>query len=232
MAYGIRQLVLAVEDLEAARAELEEAFGLEECFRDPGVGKYDLENVLLPVGDTFLELVSPTAPSAPAARYLEQAGGEGGYMVIVQVADFDAAAWRAEQAGVRIVEKVERDDQRGWHVHPADLPGAIVSFDWAEPPEAWHWAGESWHPHVRTHVVRRIAGAAISAPEPAALAARWHDVLGGELDGDVLRLDGTHVRFEPWGERHARMTAIELEAAEREAVGRTVPVRGVEFRLV
>ena len=54
------------EELEPAREELEDALGLEECFRDEGVAKYDLVNVLLPVGDDFLERVCPTAPTAPA----------------------------------------------------------------------------------------------------------------------------------------------------------------------
>ena len=232
MAYGIRQLVLAVEDLEGARRELEEAFAIEECFRDEGVAKYDLENVLLPVGDGFIELVAPTAPTAPAARYLAQTGSEGGYMVIVQVEDFDAATKRAETAGVRIVEKVERENQVGWHVHPADLPGAIVSFDWAEPADAWHWAGEDWQSHVKTSVVRRLAGAVISAREPERLAERWQEVLGGELDGGELRFDGTRVLFEAADRERPRMTAIELEAADRVAAGTSTTIRGVEFRLI
>jgi Glyoxalase-like domain len=228
----IRQLVLVVRDLEASRRELEEEFAIEECFRDPGVGKYHLHNVLLPVGDAFLELVSPLADEAPAARYLERVGSEGGYMLIVQVDDFDAAAERAERAGVRIVEKAEREDQKGWHIHPSDLPGAIVSFDWADPPEAWHWAGEDWQRHVRTQVVDAITGAAVSTSDPPALARRWHEVLGGELDETQLRLDGTVVRFEPWQRDDARLTAIELRASDRGDAGRTRTIRGVEFRLL
>lgn len=232
MTVRIRQLVLAVGDLEPARAELEEAFGIEECYRDPGVGKYHLHNVLLPVGTDFLELVSPLDDAAPAARYLKQAGGDGGYMLIVQVDDFDAAAHRAEAAGVRIVEKVEREGQKGWHIHPADLPGAIVSFDWADPPEAWHWAGEDWQRHVRTDRVGGFAGTAISTSEPEQLAARWHEVLGGELDSTELRLDGTTVRFEPWERERARLTAIEMRASDRADAGERRTIRGVEFRLV
>lgn len=233
MSVRIRQLVLAVHDLESARAELEQAFGIEEAYRDPGVGKYHLHNVLLPVGTDFLELVSPLADEAPAARYLARVGSEGGYMLIVQVDDWDDAVRRVEEAGVRIVERAERGDvQKGWHIHPADVPGAIVSFDWADPPESWHWAGEDWQEHVRTERVTGFAGAAISAPEPERLAARWHEVLGGELDGTELHLDGTVVRFEPWEHDHARMTAIELRAADRADAGKIVPIRGVDFRLV
>jgi hypothetical protein len=229
----IRQLVLAVRDLEPAREELEEAFGIEECFRDKGVAKYDLVNVLLPVGEDFLELVCPTTPFAPAARYLDRVRYDGGYMVIVQVDDFDAAAARAEEARVRIVERAERENQRGWHIHPADLPGAIVSFDWASPAEAWHWAGESWRENVRTDRVDGFEAAVISSREPDALAERWHEVLDGHLEERaVLRLGENVVRFEHWHEPYARLTGIDLRATNAAERGRSHRVRGVEFNLV
>ena len=46
----IRQLVLASTDLEGVAARLSDALGIEIAYRDPGVARFGLENVLMPVG--------------------------------------------------------------------------------------------------------------------------------------------------------------------------------------
>ena len=77
MAYELRP---AIEDLTYI-------FGLEVAHVDPSVGKWGLENSLLPVGNTFLEVVAPTQSHTAAERYLKQRNGNGGYMVITQYDD-------------------------------------------------------------------------------------------------------------------------------------------------
>ena len=56
-------------------------------YDDPGVGKYGVRNAVFPIGDTFLEVVSPKQPGTTAERLLQKRGGDGGYMVILQVDD-------------------------------------------------------------------------------------------------------------------------------------------------
>src|SRR5262249_11512307 len=78
----LRQVVIAARDLEETVAHLTAVLGLEVGFRDPGVAEFGLVNAVMPVGDTFLEVVSPVASTAPARRFLDR-HGDGGYMVIL-----------------------------------------------------------------------------------------------------------------------------------------------------
>ena len=55
----MRQICLVARSLAPVVDELRAGLGLEVCHRDPGVGKYGLENALFPVGDGFLEVVAP-----------------------------------------------------------------------------------------------------------------------------------------------------------------------------
>ena len=56
----LRQCVFVCKDLEDSREELCETLGIEVAYRDPGVAKWGLANVVCPTGHDFLEIVSPT----------------------------------------------------------------------------------------------------------------------------------------------------------------------------
>src|SRR2546423_13751521 len=76
----LRQAVLVARELDRVAAELQEALGLAEPFRDPGVGTFGLANTVFAIGDCFLEIVSPVQPDTAAGRYLDRHGGGGGHM--------------------------------------------------------------------------------------------------------------------------------------------------------
>ena len=83
----IRQICLVAHDLDRVQGQLDAVFGIEVAHRDPGVGNYGLHNVLIPVGNQLLEIVAPKEGEheTPGGRYLKRRGGDGGYMVIMQV---------------------------------------------------------------------------------------------------------------------------------------------------
>ena len=62
----LRQVCLVSADLAAKPRAIKAVLGLEECYRDPNVAKYGLENVLFPVGSDFIEIVAPTRPGTAA----------------------------------------------------------------------------------------------------------------------------------------------------------------------
>src|SRR5262249_31391618 len=102
----LRQVVIAARDLEETVAHLTTVLDLEVAFRDPAVAEFGLVNAVMPVGDTFLEVVSPVASTAPARRFLDR-HGDGGYMVILQSAALDEDRRRLAALGVRVVWQMD-----------------------------------------------------------------------------------------------------------------------------
>ena len=137
----LRQVALVAHHLEPVVDDLCAALGITVAFRDPAVAAFGLHNAVMPLGDTFLEVVSPLQSNTTAGRYLERRGGDGGYMVILQCDDLDADRRRVAELGVRVVWSLDLPDIRGTHLHPRDVGGAILSLDAAEPPDSWRWAG-------------------------------------------------------------------------------------------
>lgn len=186
-------------ELEPVASALRSALDLDEPFRDPGVGEFGLANVVFALGDCFVEVVSPTQPDTAAGRYLARHGRDGGYMVIFDVEDLEGARERALGLGVRVVWQIDLPDISGTHLHPADMRGAIVSLDRSEPYGTWRWGGPRWTGRIGAGAAGRLAGVTLAVGDPAAVAARWGEVLGVAASGEdhpVLLVDGGEVRFE------------------------------------
>lgn len=244
----IRQIALVARQLTPVEQQLCRLFGLEVAFRDPAVERYGLENAVIPVGHTFLEVVAPTREGTTAGRYLERREGDGGYMVILQTDDISDERRHIESLGVRVVERIDLDDAWGTHLHPKDVPGAILSVDAMDPPEEWRWAGPAWREHARTEVATAVTGVTIQSQNPDAVAERWSAVLRQPVEHDdgarLIRLEDTTVRFVPLEDRRgeglsgidvAVREPIALVARARDmkllATQDSVVVGGVRFRL-
>lgn len=214
MPIRLRQVAVVAADLAAVEANVEAHLGLSRCFRDPGVGFFGLDNALYPVGHQLLEVVAPIRDGTTAGRLLDKRGGDGGYMVLVQVDDLTAVRSRLERLGVRIVHEAASPGVTGLHVHPRDIGGAIVSIDQTDEWDEWPWAGPEWRPHIRTEVVSAITAVEIQADDPESMAARWAEVLARQADGPVLRLDEGEIRFVPAADgRGEGVAGIEFRAA-------------------
>jgi hypothetical protein len=184
----LRQVATVARELEPVVNDFRSVLGIEVAYRDPGVSAFGLHNAVMPVGDTFLEVVSPSKKGTTAGRFLERQGGDAGYMVILQTKEsMDTFRRRMKKLGIRMIWTADHDDIRGTHLHPKDVGGAILSVDWASPPESWRWAGPQWHAKVRTQVVREIVAAELASRDPAAMARRWAQVVKKEA---VAKGDG------------------------------------------
>ena len=253
----IRQLALVAKDLTPLVPHLQQVFGLGEGFADPGVGSFGLVNAVLPVGDTFLEVVSPKQEGTTAGRLLERRAGDGGYMVIVQVDGDDLSLARErdrmKDLGVQVVFDHTLENIATIHLHPRDVGAAIVSLDLPCPADSWLWAGPGWEERTRSDVVQGIVGAALQSSDPLATAERWAQVLDRRLesnrDGEpLIPLDvGSSLRFLP--DRDGRGDGLaEIDLATRapdqalanartlglpvDSATRSVNLGGVRFRLI
>jgi Glyoxalase-like domain len=236
----LRQAVLVARELDGTATALRAALGLREPFRDPGVGEFGLENAVFALGDCFLEVISPTQPATAAGRYLERHGGDGGYMVIFDLEDLEGARSRAQDLGVRVVWQLDLPDISGTHLHPADMRGAIVSLDQSRPYGSWRWGGPQWTGGTGAGADGRLAGITVAVSDPAAVAARWAEVLGvpvgGARDdggGSVLSLDGAEVHVQAAEEGAEGIVEIALELPhEMPGGGASLELGGVRLRRV
>lgn len=114
----IRQIALVARDMEPVVDGLCAVFDIAVAFRDPGIDIFGLRKAMLPVGDTFLEIVSPVRADTTAGRVLDRRGGDTGYMVILQTANLADDRARLAEVGVRIVWEITLDDIVAVHLHP------------------------------------------------------------------------------------------------------------------
>jgi hypothetical protein len=229
----LRQAVLVAAELAPVERALRESLALSEPFRDPGVGMFGLENAVFALGDCFLEIVSPTQPDTAAGRYLERHGGDCGYMVMFDLEDLAGSRARADASAIRVVWQIDLPDISGTHLHPADIGGAIVSIDGSRPYGSWRWGGPEWTGQLGEGAPGALAAVVLAVAEPAAVAARWANLLGVALDdgGASLTLDGgREVRFvQGDGERSDGLVEISLSGVGGLPAG-GVEIGGVEFR--
>lgn len=238
----LRQVALCTDDIWREERSVVSTLGVAGVHRDPP-NVFEMRNAVFAVGDTFLEVLQPTADSAPSARFLSTRGGPGGYMLILQVDDLDAARDRVAESGHRVVYDEPPARHHGveaaaMHLHPADTGGALISLDRMDPADGWAWAGRAWQGHVHTDVVERIVGAELRTADPEALATRLSALFDrscsvAESGEWTIALDESAVRIVggPIGERD-RLVAVEMQATDRSDVGSVHVIAGTEIRLV
>lgn len=238
---ALLQITLIVRDLARVEREFAEQLGLRVAFRDPSVATWGLENIVLPMGETFFEILSPTRPDTPGGRHIARQG-DGGYMVILQTRALAAHRARVAGLGVRIVLDQETrgtadgQDWAGIHLHPADTGGLMISFDEPDPPDSWVGAGPHWRDFVSNDVVTGLVGIMLRSADPARLARRWAEVLGRPLsaDGSRIALDRGTLDFRAFeaGECHEGLAGVRLSASDPKRRGARFALAGVQIELV
>ncbi|MEC9059110.1 MAG: hypothetical protein VX410_06170, partial [Actinomycetota bacterium] len=111
----LRQVAMVGDQYDHTEQALREVFGLDVAYRDPGhrpgheagVSIFGLKNFVMPIGNQFLELVTPLEPGPASAggRYIERRSGPGGYMLLFQVkrSDYESHLTHLGDLGVRLV---------------------------------------------------------------------------------------------------------------------------------
>ncbi len=97
-----------------------------------GSGSNDdgVEEALLKVADSYIQLLTPVTPESPVARYLER-HGEGLHHIGYRVADVTAALETLKAQGARVIDAVPRPGSRGTtvaFVHPKASFGTLIEL--------------------------------------------------------------------------------------------------------
>jgi methylmalonyl-CoA/ethylmalonyl-CoA epimerase len=125
----IDHVAIAVNDLEAAIGYYRATFGAEVDHREV-VESDGVEEALLKVADSYVQLLTPTRPDSPVAKYLERKG-EGLHHVGYRVADCGEALDAVKAQGGRVIDEAPRPGSRGTtvaFVHPKGAFGTLIEL--------------------------------------------------------------------------------------------------------
>ena len=234
----LKQICLVAADLDRVEDDLNAIFGIEVAYSDPALDQFGLRNIMLPIGNSFLEVVSPIQENTTAGRFLERRDGDGGYMAILQCGDIGAVRERVERLGIRIVFEDSDEHTSGIQLHPKDLPGALVdirrnSGD-QSPTGPWSPAGPDWQSARRTDVIRSLVAAEIQCDDPDELASSWSEVTQRPVSRDAehnpeIRLDEGSIRFVTAADgRGTGLGGIDVEVVDRARLLVAAQARGCE----
>ena len=202
----IRQIVMVSELLDPIVQDLSNLFEFEVAFNDPGVSYFGLENAVIPIGTDFLEVVSPVEENTTAGRFIKKRNGDGGYMVIIQVDDFDLSKSLVKEHGIGVVWETDLPEAKAIHLHPK---------------ESGKWAGPDWKNHISGHV-KAIDGVEIQSSDPEDMFKSWYKVLGNvstDSESRSILLDNTWLRFvEDLDGRGAGVSAFSIKVDEPKAI--------------
>ena len=125
----IDHVAIAVKDLEAAISYYAETFGAEVAHRER-IESDGVEEALIKVADSYIQLLTPVRPDSPVAKYLETRG-EGIHHVGYRVADCGAALGAVKAQGGRVIDEAPRPGSRGTtvaFVHPKGAFGTLIEL--------------------------------------------------------------------------------------------------------
>ena len=131
----IDHVAVAVPDIDAALARWTQAFGLEPRSREL-VASQNTEAVLLPIGESNIELIQPQGNEG-LARFLESRG-PGLHHIAIEVEGIEKALELLQALQIPLIDRVPRVGARGHKVaflHPKATGGVLVEL---VEPDASH----------------------------------------------------------------------------------------------
>ena len=125
----IDHVAIAVHDIEAAISYYQRAFGATVDHREV-VESDGVEEALLKVAESYIQLLTPTRPDSPVAKSLEKRG-EGLHHIGYRVANCADALAQMIAAGATPLDKAPRPGSRGTTVafiHPKGSFGTLIEL--------------------------------------------------------------------------------------------------------
>jgi methylmalonyl-CoA/ethylmalonyl-CoA epimerase len=120
---------IAVDDLDAAVAYYADTFGAVVTHRER-IDSDGVEEALLEVADSYIQLLTPTRDDSPVAAFLHKRG-QGIHHVGYRVADCAEALQSVKDHGGQVIDEEPRPGSRGTtvaFVHPKGAFGTLIEL--------------------------------------------------------------------------------------------------------
>jgi methylmalonyl-CoA/ethylmalonyl-CoA epimerase len=131
MIKGINHLGIVVDNLDNVVAFLQEAFGAKEVTRID-FPKLKQVSAIVRLGESYLEIMQPTAPDGVVGKFLKNRGG-GLHHISLLCEDVAALSEELESKGLEVVGKVLDGPTKVAFLHPRTTKGIL--FELAENEE-------------------------------------------------------------------------------------------------
>jgi methylmalonyl-CoA epimerase len=125
----IDHVAIAVEDLDAAVEYYRTTYGVEVEHREV-VERDGVEEALLKVADSYVQLLTPTRDDSPVAAFLARRG-QGLHHIGYRVASCAEALAQVRAQGHQVIDEVPRPGSRGTtvaFVHPKGAFGTLIEL--------------------------------------------------------------------------------------------------------
>lgn len=126
---NLDHVAIAVHDLDEAIAGYSARYNVSPLYRET-VDEQGVEEAMIPIGGSFVQLLMPLAPETPVGRFLDKQG-EGLHHIAYAVTDIASALSHLKEKGARLIDSEPRIGGRGnkiAFVHPADLGGTLIEL--------------------------------------------------------------------------------------------------------
>jgi methylmalonyl-CoA/ethylmalonyl-CoA epimerase len=125
----INHIAIVLPDLDQSAKFWLEALGLplEKVEKIP---EQEVEVAFLPVGESHIELLTPTSEQSGVARYLDKRG-PGLHHICLEVDDIEATLAQLKEAGIPLIDeqpKLTAGGKKLAFIHPKGTGGVLVEL--------------------------------------------------------------------------------------------------------
>ncbi len=129
MLQKINHIGIAVQSLDATLPFYRDALGM--TFKgEEEVAEQMVKVAMLQVGESKIELLEPTDPASPIAKFLEK-NGPGIHHIAYEVEDIEAAIAHMKDQGARMIDEIPRNGAHSTQiafVHPKSSNGVLTEL--------------------------------------------------------------------------------------------------------
>ncbi len=125
----INHLGIATKGIDEALKFWETALGLENVHTEI-VEDQKVRVAMLPIGESRIELLEPTADDSPIQKFLDKRGG-GIHHIAVEVENIEYSLLKLKNEGVRLIDETPRIGAEGClvaFVHPSSANGVLLEL--------------------------------------------------------------------------------------------------------
>ena len=168
----IRHVGIMVKDMQSGLDLYQRLFNLKPS-NEEELPEYGLRNALLPMKETFLELLQPTTDASAGAAFLRRSG-EGLYILVFETPDRDAALASLESKGAALAGIYEGGKFTNLWVHPRSTHGVFIELIQRSKENPWPPGGEGWQSFPRAPIFKELKSVVVMVADFKKAAEDYH----------------------------------------------------------